>query len=179
VLVRGGGATLARNVSEEGVDLKRLTVAAAVAALAVVAVGTSGAQSTAKPRLITVGVPLTSVNGSGARGLAYFQQRGLTLRYWVVVFGLEPNSTHAAHIHGPKGACTPTSRNKGVAVPFPDLTADAHGVAYKVGSISLRSSPLKQVLRRGFYFNVHQFATAQLQSKGLVAITCGNIRVTR
>ena len=153
--------------------MKRLTVVAlAVAALAAVA----GAQSASTPRSISVGVPLTPINGSGVRGLAYFQQRGLKLQYWVVIFGLEPNSTHAAHIHGPKGACTPTSANKGVAVPFPDFTADDNGVAYKAGSISLRSSPIKQVLRKGFYFNVHVYPTAQLQAKGLVAITCGNIR---
>jgi CHRD domain len=152
-----------------------LGVLVVLSAAAFASVG--GASSTATPRSISVGVPLTSISASGARGLAYFQQRGLTLRYWVVVFGLEPDSSHAAHIHGPSGACTPASANKGVAVPFPDLKADENGVAYRAGSINLRQAPNKQVLRKGFYFNVHAFPTAQLQSKGLAAITCGNIRL--
>src|SRR5919202_1070106 len=144
----------------------RVAFAAVVAALA--AVGTTGATPT--------GVPLTPIGGSGVRGLAYFQQNRLTLRYHVVVFGLPPSTTHAAHIHGPRGACAPPSANKGVVVPFPDLRADANGVAYVSGRISLRQAPIKQVLRKGFYFNVHRYSTAELESKGLAAITCGNIR---
>jgi hypothetical protein len=157
--------------------MKRLLVLAVLAAVGVMA-SVGGAQSAAKSRSVSVGVPLTSINGSGVRGLAYFQQRGLTLRYWVVIFGLDPNSAHAAHIHGPKGACTPTSANKGVAVPFPDFKADSNGVAYKSGSISLKQAPasVRQPLRKGFYFNVHLYPTTELQSKGLEAITCGNIR---
>ena len=157
--------------------MKRLLVLTVLVAVGVIAT-VGGAQSASRPRSVNVGVPLSPINGSGVRGLAYFQQRGLTLRYWVVLFGLAPNSTHAAHIHGPKGACTPTSANKGVAIPFPDFKADANGVAYKSGSISLKQAPasVRQPLRKGFYFNVHEFPTPELQSKGLQAITCGNIR---
>ena len=95
-----------------------------------------------------------------------------------MVFNLPPNSQHAAHIHGPSGACTPAARNRGVVVPFPDLRADARGVAYAQGVINLRQAKTKNVLRRGFYFNVHEYSTAQLQSKGLEAVTCGNIPTT-
>lgn len=150
--------------------------AAVVAASFAAVVGTGGAASTAVPRTVTAGVPLTPVGGGAVRGLAYFQQNRLTLRYHVVVFGLPPSTAHAAHIHGPSGACAPPSANKGVAVPFPDLHANANGVAYITGTISLRQAPIKQVLRKGFYFNVHRYSTAELASKGLAAVTCGNIR---
>jgi hypothetical protein len=156
--------------------MKRRVTLCAVIAVSAAAVATAGATSTAVPRTVTAGVPLTSIGGSGARGLAYFQQNRLTLRYYVVVFGLPPSTAHAAHIHGPAGACTPASANKGVVVPFPDLRADENGVAYAAGTISLRQAPIKQVLRKGFYFNVHRYATSELSSKGLAAVTCGNIR---
>ncbi len=145
-----------------------------VAVLAVLLPATAGGAGT--PRAARVGVPLSPLAGSQARGLAYFELKGQTLRYWVVVFGLEPGSKHAAHIHGPGGACTPASKNKGVAVGVPDLEADANGVAYLTGSVSLRAATIKNVLRPGFYFNVHAYPTAELQSKGLQAVVCGNIR---
>ena len=154
---------------------RHVSLSAVLAVFAAI-VATAGATPTAVPRTVTAGVPLTPIGGSGVRGLAYFQQNRLTLRYHVVVFGLPPSTAHAVHIHGPGGACTPASANKGVAVPFPDLHANANGVAYISGTISLRQAPVKQVLRKGFYFNVHRYSTAELASKGLAAVTCGNIR---
>ena len=157
--------------------MRKVALFAALAAVLVAAlVPGGGAATSAAPRSVSVGVPLNAIGGSGARGLAYFQLRGQTLRYTVVVFGLEPDSRHAAHIHGPKGACTPASKNRGVVVPFPDLRADENGVAYASGSVSLRQAKEKQVLRPGFYYNVHEYSTAELASQGLAAVTCGNIR---
>ena len=158
--------------------MKHRAILAAVTAIvfAAAVAGSGGATSTAVPRTVTAGVALKAIGDSGVRGLAYFEQRRLTLKYQIVVFGLPPSTAHAAHIHGPQGACTPTSANRGVAVPFPDLKADANGVAYMSGTISLRQAPNKQVLRKGFYFNVHRYSTPELASKGLAAITCGNIR---
>ena len=154
----------------------RAILAAAVAVVFAATIGSGGATPTAVPRAVTAGVPLTAIGGSGVRGLAYFVQNRLRLKYQVVVFGLPPSSVHAAHIHGPRGACAPASKNKGVVVPFPDLHADSHGVAYVAGTISLRQAKIKQVLRRGFYFNVHRYSTPELGAKGLAAVTCGNIR---
>jgi CHRD domain-containing protein len=151
--------------------LLALTAAVAVAALA--SIGMTATKSTAGSA--SAGVPLKVIGGSGAKGLAFFQLRGQTLKYNVVVYNLTPNTRHAVHIHGPAGACTPKARNKGVAVPFPDLRSDVNGVAAAQGSISLSQAPIKDVLRKGFYFNVHRYPTAQLQSKGLGALTCGNI----
>jgi hypothetical protein len=156
--------------------MKHRAVLAAVVAVTFAAVAAGGgATPTAVPRTATAGVALRPIGGSSVRGLAYFEQRRLTLKYKVVVFGLQPSSVHAAHIHGPRGACAPKSANRGVAVPFPDLRADSRGVAYISGRISLRQKPM-QVIRRGFYFNVHRYSTPELASKGLAAITCGNIQ---
>jgi len=155
--------------------MRRSLVLAGVLA-AVLAAAMATAAGGAAPSPARVGVPLSPLGGSQARGLAYFELKGQTLRYWVVVFGLEPGSEHAAHIHGPAGACTPAAKNKGVAVGVPDLKADANGVAYLAGSVSLKAAKIKNVLRPGFYFNVHAYPTADLQSKGLQAVTCGNIR---
>jgi hypothetical protein len=152
---------------------RSLILPVALAAVLAVATGAAGGGAPSPAR---VGVPLSPLAGSQARGLAYFELKGQTLRYWVVVFGLEPGSEHAAHIHGPRGACAPAARNVGVAVGVPDLKADANGVAYLAGSVSLRTAAIKNVLRRGFYFNVHAYPTAELQSKGLAALACGNIR---
>jgi hypothetical protein len=156
--------------------MKKLVVLVVLAAAALAATSASGGPvATTKSRSLSIGVPLRSIGDSRARGLAWFQLRGQSIRYVVVVFNLPPNSQHAAHIHGPNGACTPAAKNRGVVVPFPDLRADARGVAYAQGVISLRQAKIKNVLRRGFYFNVHEYPTAQLQSKGLEAVTCGNI----
>ena len=70
------------------------------------------------------------------------------------------------HIHGPAGACTPKAKNKGVAVPFPDLRSDANGVASAQGTINLSQAPIKNVLRKGFYFNVHRYPTAPAAEQG-------------
>ncbi|MDQ3875939.1 MAG: CHRD domain-containing protein [Actinomycetota bacterium] len=156
--------------------MKRIVIVIVLAAAAVAAVGAVGGSAAAKaPRSRSVGVPLRSVGDGNARGLALFQLRGQLLRYTVVLANLPPNSRHAAHIHGPRGACTPASRNRGVVVPFPDLRADARGVAFAQGTINLRQAKIKNVLRTGFYFNVHEYSTPELQSKGLEAISCGNI----
>lgn len=154
--------------------VRRSLVLGAVLAAAVGVATTAGGAGA--PVSARAGVPLSPLSGGQARGLAYFELRGQALRYWVVVFGLEPGSEHAAHIHGPQGACTPAARNTGVAVGVPDLKADANGVAYLTGSVSLRAAKIKNVLRPGFYFNVHAYPTAELQSKGLQAVACGNIR---
>ena len=156
--------------------MRRSVLVLCAAAAALVALIPATAGGAGGPQAVRAGVPLSPLAGSQARGLAYFELKGQTLRYWVVVFGLDPGSEHAAHIHGPRGACTPAAKNTGVAVGVPDLKADANGVAWLTGSVSLKAAKIKNVLRPGFYFNVHAYPTAELQTKGLGAVACGNIR---
>jgi hypothetical protein len=150
----------------------RLLVLVALAALVVAAVAAVGGAGTA--RGVSAGAQIRPLAGRDEAGVAYFELKAQRLSYWVVVYNLDPGSTHAAHIHGPRGNCT--TRPANVVVPFPDLTANANGVAVASGRISLRQADYKQVLRRGFYFNVHVSSTADGVGEG---ITCGNIRFAR
>lgn len=147
----------------------RLVILAAIAALAaglIATVAGGGGRAAGDD----TGTLLRPAEQGGPRGLAYVSQRGRVVSGWVVVTGLEPGSEHAWHIHGPAGACTPASRNKGVVVPFsPDLRADDNGVAW--GDIKGRATT--NVVRRGFYLNVHVVSSADMAG---ASITCGNLR---
>jgi hypothetical protein len=111
-------------------------------------------------------------DGSGAaRGAAYFTQRGTRLSGWVVVWGLEPRSTHAVHFHGPGGTCASNPAKPAMAA-HGDLVADARGVAFKRFAVSTPN----QVLRRGFYYNVHSNPSTEGSSP---SIACGEIRPLR
>ena len=78
-----------------------LTITAAVAVAALASIGMTATKSTAGST--SAGVPLTVIGGSRAKGLAFFQLRGQSLKYSVVVYNLTPNTRHAVHIHGPAG----------------------------------------------------------------------------
>jgi hypothetical protein len=101
----------------------------------------------------------------GPRGVGLFRQAGARLRGWVVVWGLEPNSRHAVHFHGPNSACG--EKAEPVAA-HADLKADSRGVAY--AKVELRSRI--QVLRKGFYYNVHQKPSTADQNP---ETACGNV----
>jgi hypothetical protein len=126
------------------------------------------------------GGPITTVvaavelqpDGSGtARGVAYFTQRGARLSGWAVVWGLEPRSGHAVHVHGPNGTCASNPAKPPMAA-HADLVADARGVAFRRFSVSTPN----QVLRRGFYYNVHARPAVAGSSP---SISCGNIKPLR
>jgi hypothetical protein len=116
-------------------------------------------------------VELRPDGGGAARGAAYFTQRGARLSGWVVVWGLEPRSAHAVHFHGPRGTCA-SSPAKPARAAHADLVADVRGVAFQ--RFSVLSPAL--VLRRGFYYNVHQHPAAHGTSPSIV---CGEIRPLR
>jgi hypothetical protein len=116
-------------------------------------------------------VELRSDGGSAARGAAYFTQRGARLSGWVAVWGLEPRSAHAAHFHGPNGTCASKPAKPAMA-SHDDLVANSNGVAFMRFTVT---SP-NQVLRRGFYYNVHSLPTADGSSP---SIACGVIRPLR
>jgi uncharacterized cupredoxin-like copper-binding protein len=124
---------------------------------------------------VVAGVPINAVGSSKVAGLAYFAQRGQRLDYHVVVYGLTPGSAHAVHIHGPNLPCAKQAGVASVDVGFPDLKANAHGVAAASGTVDLSTIKFKQPLAHGFYYNIHAYPTAQLASKGLAPIACGNI----
>jgi hypothetical protein len=99
------------------------------------------------------------------RGVGLFRQTGARLRGWVVVWGLEARSRHAVHFHGPKSAC---GRKADPVAVHADLVADARGVAY--ATVSVRSRV--QVLRKGFYYNVHAKPSSEAENP---EIACANV----
>jgi hypothetical protein len=85
----------------------------------------------------------------------------------VVVWGLEPNTEHAVHFHGPDSRCG--AKADPVAV-HPDLRADADGVAYAEIDIA----PDRGLLGGGFYYNVHAGPSSEAENP---EIACGDIAV--
>jgi hypothetical protein len=116
-------------------------------------------------------VELRPDGGSAARGAAYFTQRGARLSGWVVVWGLAPSSNHAVHFHGPAGTCASKPAKPPLAA-HRDLVTDARGVAFQRFAVSSSA----QVLRRGFYYNVHEHPSSHGTSPSIV---CGEIRPLR
>ena len=138
--------------------------------VAIVAVAAGSATAKKAPVAHVAAIELSPVSSDGPQGVAYLKQVGKRLTGWIVVWGLEPGSGHAWHVHGPKGSCTGTQ-----AAPVAsddDLQADADGVAF------LRVSTVSdvKVIRKGFYVNVHELSSAAGVGPG---ITCGDIRRTR
>jgi len=124
-------------------------------ALAIITTLTVAATSLASEREVAVGtavavgeLQLRPTTPGGPQGVGLFRQTGATLRGWVVVWDLAPRSRHAVHFHGPKSAC---GQKADPVAAHADLVANARGVAYAIVSVR---SPV-QVLRKGFYYNVH------------------------
>ncbi len=93
---------------------------------------------------------------TSAHGEAEFRQEGDHLTGWRRIWGLVPYSSHANHLHGPDGACSPTSKQvSNMAVVLPDLTANAKGEAY--GTVSLIVH--QRVVGPGYFLVIHQKPT--------------------
>lgn len=93
---------------------------------------------------------------SGAQGEAELKQEGDHLTGWRKIWGLVPYSSHANHLHGPDGACSPASKQvSNMAVVLPDLTANAKGEAY--GTINLIVH--QRVVGPGYFLVIHQKPT--------------------
>jgi hypothetical protein len=127
---------------------------------------------------------------SSAHGEAFLKQEGDHLTGWRRVWGLVPDSRHANHLHGPDGACSPTSKQvSNMAVVLPDLVANSRGEAY--GTLNLIVH--QRVVGAGYFIVVHQKPTpaSQLNQIGSApasmafmqamsndpAILCGNVVV--
>jgi hypothetical protein len=141
-----------------------VAIALVVMALAAVAAGTASAGT---PVARVAAIQLTPASSGGPEGVAYLKQVGKKLSGWIVVWGLAPESAHAWHVHGPNGSCTGTQAAPVASAA--DLVANANGVAF----LKFSTTANVQVIRRGFYLNVHELSSADGVGPG---ITCGNIR---
>lgn len=147
----------------------RVTTVVAVL-VAVSAIPAGLAAGAASPETVVAAVQLEAEEGSTARGVAYFRQRGDLLSGWVAVWGLGPGTRHAVHFHGPAGACAGPARDA-VAV-HPDLVADRRGVAHTTFSVRVKGL----VLKKGVYYNVHAGSAAAGKTASLV---CGDVKPER
>jgi hypothetical protein len=143
-----------------------LIVVAIIAALPVAATGFAADRDVAAGINTAVGeLQLRPTSADAPRGVGLFRQTGMRLRGWVVVWGLEPRSRHAVHFHGPNSAC---GRKADPVAVHADLVADAYGVAHV--TVSVRSRV--QVLRRGFYYNVHAMPSSAAENP---EIACADV----
>jgi Cu/Zn superoxide dismutase len=115
-------------------------------------------------------VPLNSAPASSpnetASGTAQLALTGTTLTVRLMLTGLQPHSSHAAHIHA--GSCL----NQGGAVIYPltNVVADATGKANETTSIK----NVKTIPASGWYVNVH-YSTNITTQTGFNPIACGNV----
>jgi hypothetical protein len=129
---------------------------------------------------------------TSAHGEAFFKQTGDHLTGWRRVWGLVPNSSHANHLHGPDGACSPASKQvSNMAVVLPDLKANSRGEAY--GTVNLVVH--QRVVGPGYFLVIHQKPTPASQRNQIgsapasqafmqamandPAILCGNIEMSK
>lgn len=142
-----------------------LAIAFVLAAITAVTAGSVSAGGPPPTRIAAV--QLTSASADGPQGVAYLRQKGQRLTGWIVVWGLAPGSGHAWHVHGPNGSCTGTQADP--VASDDDLVANENGVAY----VRIATTSTLQLIRRGFYVNVHALSSGDGAGPG---ITCGNIR---
>jgi hypothetical protein len=158
------GGSIRRHDLGVGTDM-RVMVGAGIALLAVLAlvVGASALLDD-DSNAPSVGIRLEGVDAS-VQGVGFFDQNGERTTGFVAVWGLEPNTEHAVHFHGPNSECG--SKADPVAV-HPDLRADEDGVAFTSVDVTA-GQPL---LEGGFYYNVHEGPSSQAENP---EIACGDL----
>jgi hypothetical protein len=109
---------------------------------------------------------ITPALAGGPRGAALLTFEDGRLRGRVLVWGLEPNTRHAVHFHGPDSACG--EKADPVAI-HPDLVADGDGTAS--ARVDIRTPT--NVLGPGFYYNVHAEPSTVADNP---EIACGDVR---
>lgn len=147
--------------------MRAVRFVALVAVVAAFAALAGAGASAGGPVARVAAIQLTPAEAGGPQGVAYLKQVGRRLSGWIVVWGLAPGSGHAWHVHGPNGSCTGTQAAPVASAA--DLVADANGVAF----LKFSTTSSLQVIRKGFYLNVHELSSADGVGPG---ITCGNIR---
>ncbi|HEX6481004.1 MAG TPA: CHRD domain-containing protein [Ktedonobacteraceae bacterium] len=121
-------------------------------------------------KTLSVQVPLNAAPGSAgsemASGTARLALSGSTLTVKLTLSGLQPHSSHAAHIHA--GSCL----NQGGAVIYPltNVVAGATGNASETTTIK----NVKSIPASGWYVNVHYGTNISTQT-GFNPIACGNV----
>jgi hypothetical protein len=114
----------------------------------------------------SVSVRLTPVSGQTAKGRASLKQHSNALSIQLTVSGLTPGSFYGAFLNA--GTCAAPGA---VALTFPDVYADEHGVAQLVTSLPTASGA--NFIATGYNVNVHAGPSATTTP----VITCGDINV--
>ena len=119
-----------------------------------------------------VNAPLISAPGSraseSAHGSARLTLSKSTLTVKLTVSGMQPQSSHAAHIHA--GSC----ESQGAVVYSLDtVRADASGNA----TVTTVIAHVKTIPANGWYINIHSSTNLSTQT-GFDPITCGNVKIT-
>lgn len=110
---------------------------------------------------------ISSITDGKTVGLAALKYRAKRLSGLIVVSGLTPG-LHAIHIHGP-GTCAAQSAD--VIVAFPDIEADANGVA--VLDVNVTGIKDGNPLKNTSYLNIHEKSSAD----GVGAeVVCGDVK---
>ncbi len=118
---------------------------------------------------LSVQVPLTAAPGSSASesasGTAHLTLSGSTLTVKLTLTGLQPGTSHAAHIHA--GSC----ESQGAVVhPLNNVVADSSGNYNGTTTIKNVSS----LPGSGWYVNIH-YSTDLSTQTGFNPIACGNV----
>lgn len=118
---------------------------------------------------LSVQVPLTAAPGSSASevasGTAHLTLSGSTLTVKLTLTGLQPGTSHAAHIHA--GSC----ESQGAVVhPLNNVVADSSGNYNGTTTIKNVSS----IPSSGWYVNIHYSTNLSTQT-GFNPIACGNV----
>jgi hypothetical protein len=143
----------------------RVVVGAGIALLAVLALGVGAAA------LLDDDDPAQAVgfrlegDDPSVQGVGFFEQDGGQMTGFVAVWGLEPNTAHAVHFHGPNSEC---GTNADPVAVHPDLRADEDGVAFTSVDVTVE----EPLLEGGFYYNVHEGPSSQAENP---EIACGEL----
>jgi len=116
---------------------------------------------------LSVQVPLNTAPGSGASGTAHLTISGKTLTVKLTMSGLQPHSSHAAHIHA--GTC---ASQGAVVYNLQNVVANASGNADVTTTIHNVSSIPGHI----WFVNVHYGTNVSTQT-GYNPIACGDVVV--
>lgn len=116
---------------------------------------------------LSVQVPLTAAPGSSASGMAHLTVASKTLTVKLALSGLQPKSSHAAHIH--VGSC---ASQGAVVYPLQNVVADAKGNA----DVTTTIKNVTSIPSRNWFVNVH-YSTDLSTQTGFDPIACGNVVV--
>ena len=142
----------------------RVVVGAGIAVLAALVLVVGASVALDDDGAQTAGLRLGG-DDPNVRGVGFFEQEDDRMTGFVAVWGLEPNTEHAVHFHGPGSECGATADP---VAAHPDLRADPNGVAYT--DVELTAE--QPLLTGGFYYNVHEGPSSRAENP---EIACGDL----